>query len=92
MLALKATQSGGWASGIRPKLPASLPAESNSSAGNLFLYIASFVGFAPAQHPKLLVAVVVDQPLYVHFGGAVAAPVFGEIASFALPYLGISPN
>src|SRR5206468_8334511 len=38
-------------------------------------YVASFVGFAPAQHPKLLVAVVVDQPLYVHFGGAVAAPV-----------------
>jgi cell division protein FtsI (penicillin-binding protein 3) len=55
-------------------------------------YVASFVGFAPARHPQLLVAVVVDQPLYVHFGGAVAAPVFGQIASFALPYLGISPN
>ncbi len=55
-------------------------------------YVASFVGFAPARDPKLLVAVVVDQPLYVHFGGAVAAPVFGQIASFALPYLGISPN
>jgi cell division protein FtsI (penicillin-binding protein 3) len=55
-------------------------------------YVASFVGFAPAQRPKLLVAVVVDQPLYVHFGGAVAAPVFGQIASFALPYLGISPR
>jgi cell division protein FtsI (penicillin-binding protein 3) len=55
-------------------------------------YVASFVGFAPAQHPKLLVAVVVDEPEYVHVGGAVAAPVFGEIASFALPYLGISPH
>jgi cell division protein FtsI (penicillin-binding protein 3) len=55
-------------------------------------YVASFVGFAPAQHPKLLVAVVVDEPQYVHVGGAVAAPVFGEIASFALPYLGISPH
>jgi cell division protein FtsI/penicillin-binding protein 2 len=55
-------------------------------------YVASFVGFAPAQHPQLLVAVVVDQPLYVHFGGAVAAPVFGQIAAFALPYLGISPH
>ena len=55
-------------------------------------YVASFVGFAPAQHPKLLVAVVVDEPQYVHVGGAVAAPVFGQIASFALPYLGISPN
>ena len=55
-------------------------------------YVASFVGFAPAQHPKLLAAVVVDEPQYVHVGGAVAAPVFGEIAAFALPYLGISPH
>jgi len=55
-------------------------------------YVASFVGFAPAQNPKLLVAVVVDEPTFVHTGGEVAAPVFGEIAEFALPYLGISPN
>ena len=55
-------------------------------------YVASFVGFAPANRPKLLVAVVVDEPQYVHVGGQVAAPVFGQIASFALPYLGISPN
>ncbi|HKH40536.1 MAG TPA: penicillin-binding protein 2 [Solirubrobacterales bacterium] len=55
-------------------------------------YVASFVGFAPAERPKLLVAVVVDEPEYVHVGGAVAAPVFGEIAAFALPYLGISPH
>jgi cell division protein FtsI (penicillin-binding protein 3) len=55
-------------------------------------YVASFVGFAPAQRPKLLVAVVVDEPLYVHTGGEVAAPVFGEIAEFALPYLGVSPR
>ena len=55
-------------------------------------YVASFVGFAPASNPELLVAVVVDEPLYVHTGGEVAAPVFGEIAEFALPYLGISPD
>jgi cell division protein FtsI (penicillin-binding protein 3) len=55
-------------------------------------YVASFVGFAPAQNPKLLVAVVVDEPTYEHTGGAVAAPVFGDIAEFALPYLGISPG
>jgi len=55
-------------------------------------YVASFVGFAPARNPKLLVAVVVDEPLYVHTGGEVAAPVFGDVASFALPYLGISPR
>ena len=35
---------------------------------------------------------IVDEPTYIHTGGAVAAPVFGEIAEFALPYLGISPG
>jgi cell division protein FtsI/penicillin-binding protein 2 len=55
-------------------------------------YVASFVGFAPADHPKLLAAVIVDEPQYVHVGGAVAAPVFSQIAAFALPYLGISPH
>ena len=54
--------------------------------------MASFVGFAPSHDPSLLVAVVVDEPTGSHLGGEVAAPVFGEIASFALPYLGISPN
>ncbi|CAN5470885.1 stage V sporulation protein D [soil metagenome] len=55
-------------------------------------YVASFVGFAPARKPELLVAVMVDEPTYVHTGGEVAAPVFGEIADFALPYLGVSPG
>jgi cell division protein FtsI/penicillin-binding protein 2 len=55
-------------------------------------YVASFVGFAPAADPQLLVAVMVDEPTYVHTGAEVAAPVFGQIAEFALPYLGISPG
>jgi cell division protein FtsI/penicillin-binding protein 2 len=55
-------------------------------------YVASFVGFAPARNPQLLVAVMVDEPAYVHTGGEVAAPVFGEIAEFALPYMGVSPG
>ena len=55
-------------------------------------YVASFVGFAPAENPQLLVAVMVDEPTYVHTGAEVAAPVFGQIAEFALPYLGISPG
>jgi cell division protein FtsI (penicillin-binding protein 3) len=52
-------------------------------------YIASFIGFAPAQHPQLLAAVIVDEPQGEIYGGAVAAPAFGKIAAFALPYLGI---
>ena len=56
-------------------------------------YIPSFVGFAPAADPKLLVSVVVDEPKGGdYYGGTVAAPVFGQIASFALPYLGIAPT
>ena len=53
-------------------------------------YVASFIGFAPAQDPRLLVAVIVDQPQGSdYYGGSVAAPAFGRIAAFALPYLGV---
>ena len=56
-------------------------------------YVASFVGFAPASDPKLLCAVIVDEPQSGSiFGGTVAAPAFGEIMSFALPYLRIPPG
>lgn len=56
-------------------------------------YVASFMGFAPAAHPKLLCAVIVDEPQSGSiFGGTVAAPAFGEIMSFALPYLRIPPG
>jgi cell division protein FtsI (penicillin-binding protein 3) len=53
-------------------------------------YVASFVGFAPAQDPRLLCAVIIDEPQTGSiFGGVVAAPAFGQIMEFALPYLGI---
>ncbi|HET6571274.1 MAG TPA: penicillin-binding protein 2 [Solirubrobacterales bacterium] len=52
-------------------------------------YVASFIGFAPAQNPHLLVAVIVDQPQGEIYGASVAAPAFGKIAAFALPYLGV---
>ena len=55
-------------------------------------FVASFVGFAPAEDPQLLVAVVVDEPQGNYYGGVVAAPAFGEIAKFALPYLEIPPD
>jgi cell division protein FtsI (penicillin-binding protein 3) len=55
-------------------------------------YVASFIGFAPAQDPRLLVAVIVDQPQGEIYGGSVAAPAFGQIAAFALPYLGVAPE
>jgi cell division protein FtsI/penicillin-binding protein 2 len=56
-------------------------------------FVASFIGFAPAQNPKLLAAVIVDQPQGGdYYGGSVAAPAFGSIAGFALPYLGVAPE
>jgi cell division protein FtsI/penicillin-binding protein 2 len=55
-------------------------------------YVASFIGFAPALHPRLLIAVMVDEPQTDIYGGSVAAPAFGKIASFALPYLRIPPG
>ncbi len=56
-------------------------------------FVASFVGFAPAADPKVLVAVVVDEPQGGSYsGGQVAAPAFGKIMSFALPYLKIPPG
>ncbi len=55
-------------------------------------YVASFVGIAPAADPKVLIAVMVDEPQGAIYGGEVAAPAFGKIASFALPYLRIAPN
>lgn len=56
-------------------------------------YVASFIGFAPANDPKLLCAVVVNEPSSGSiYGGTVAAPAFAQIMSFALPYLGIAPG
>ncbi len=56
-------------------------------------YVASFIGFAPATDPKLLCALVVDEPQSGSiYGGTVAAPAFGQIMSFALPYLNIPPG
>ncbi|HWX87694.1 MAG TPA: penicillin-binding protein 2 [Solirubrobacteraceae bacterium] len=56
-------------------------------------YVASFVGFAPASDPKLLCAVIIDEPQTGSiYGGVVAAPAFGQIMEFALPYLGIAPG
>ncbi|MCW3012658.1 MAG: penicillin-binding protein 2 [Solirubrobacterales bacterium] len=55
-------------------------------------YVASFVGFAPAKDPRLLISVMVDEPKGQIYGAQVAAPAFGKIARFALPYLKIAPR
>lgn len=55
-------------------------------------YVASFVGFVPATAPRFVILVTVDEPQGSIFGGDVAAPVFQEIAKFALQYYGVPPD
>jgi len=57
-----------------------------------FKFFSSFIGFAPAKSPRLMVAVMVDEPKGEYYGGAVAAPAFERIVEFALPYLRIPPR
>jgi cell division protein FtsI/penicillin-binding protein 2 len=55
-------------------------------------YVASFVGFAPASRPRLVVLVAIDEPRGAIWGGVVAGPLFAEISEFVLQYLEIPPD
>lgn len=54
--------------------------------------IASFVGFVPAENPRMVVVVMVDEPRGQVYGGLVAAPVFSRISTQALQYLKVAPT
>ncbi|MDO5296651.1 MAG: penicillin-binding protein 2 [bacterium] len=53
---------------------------------------SSFLGFAPADDPRIVVLVKLEDPTPIYFGGTVAGPVFKEVCSKVLPYLGVSPT
>ena len=56
-------------------------------------YVSSFVGFAPASNPRLIIAVMLDEPGgKSYYGGEVAAPVFSNVMAGALRLLGIEPD
>jgi cell division protein FtsI (penicillin-binding protein 3) len=56
-------------------------------------YVASFVGLAPASNPRLVIAVMIDEPSAgEYYGGAVAAPVFSAVMGGALRMLGVPPD
>ena len=56
-------------------------------------YVASFVGFAPASDPRLIIAVMLDEPSAgQYYGGTVAAPVFSRIMAGALRRLAVTPD
>ncbi len=52
-------------------------------------WVASFVGFVPADNPRLVISVVVDEPIVAHYGGVVAGPVFRRVGEAALRHLGV---
>ena len=56
-------------------------------------YVSSFVGFAPVSRPRLVVAVMIDEPTAGHYyGGVVAAPVFSQVMAGALRMLAVAPD
>jgi cell division protein FtsI (penicillin-binding protein 3) len=64
----------------------------DSRAGKYSGRTASFIGYAPADDPQIVVAVIVHKPTYPFFGGYVAGPVFKDVATYALQELKIPPT
>ncbi|NEX64509.1 peptidoglycan D,D-transpeptidase FtsI family protein [Noviherbaspirillum galbum] len=56
-------------------------------------YVSSFVGFAPVSNPRIIVAVMIDEPTAgLHYGGDVAAPVFSTVTMNALRAMNVTPD
>lgn len=55
-------------------------------------YIASCLGFAPANDPKVMALVLIDEPQGIYYGGTIAAPVISELFDSILPYMGIEKD
>ena len=55
-------------------------------------YMATFIGFVPADQPKLVILVIIDEPTGISYGGIVAAPVFREVGEWSLNHLRINPQ
>jgi cell division protein FtsI (penicillin-binding protein 3) len=55
-------------------------------------FTAVFVGFVPVEHPRLVVAVVLDEPMIGRYGGDLSGPVFRRVAEASLRYLGVTPG
>jgi len=53
-------------------------------------FFATFIGFAPAENPRIAISVIFDEPHPYYYGGVVAAPVFKEVAEEALQYIEVN--
>jgi cell division protein FtsI (penicillin-binding protein 3) len=54
--------------------------------------VATFVGFVPADNPRLVILVAIDEPKGIHYGGLVAGPVFRDVGKWALNYFRVNPQ
>ncbi len=72
----------GYQVGAKTGTSEKLPRRSNK-------YIASCMGFAPADNPVVAALVLIDEPQGIYYGGTIAAPVISELLDNALPYLGV---
>ena len=54
-------------------------------------YVASFAGFLPAEDPRVLIVVTIDEPAGIIYGGSVAAPLFSSLAAYTVEHLKIPP-
>jgi cell division protein FtsI (penicillin-binding protein 3) len=55
-------------------------------------YTAVFVGFVPVERPRIVIAVVLDEPMIGRYGGDLAGPVFRRVAEASLRYFGVTPS
>lgn len=91
LLELVVSEGGGSRCAIEGYSIGGKTATSQTLPRSAHRYISSFLGFAPADDPKVLVLVVIHDPQGVYYGGTIAAPVAREIFSDILPYLNIAP-
>ena len=64
----------------------------DSSCGCYRGYTSSFIGYAPADAPRYVVSVVIQNPQGQHFGGVIAGPVFKKVMSFVLESQHVAPT
>ena len=55
-------------------------------------YVSSFIGYLPAEDPRVLISVIIDEPRGAIYGGTIAAPVFSRLAQFSVSHLRIPPS
>lgn len=86
----KAAQLDGYT--VAGKTGTAQKVEENSVGYSEDKYVASFVGMIPANDPRVVILVILDEPREAYLGSEVAAPVFKQIADFAVKHLGIAPD